>query len=294
MKPFALYEYKLAEPEGPLSRAGVLEEIAHPAQLISTHIRSHEARGVHLTETLHPALFQTPLHFHYCPLFYLVLDGALRDSYGKSSQEYRNQDVIYIPKDEPHSHQFQDKDAKGVMIEVAPELVEQSVGMNALPPYPMVLKSTSFGIASRILMELRLADPYSPSVIQSLSVELLANAARMSRGNAPGGKAPAWLKRVTDHLAAEGKIDKSSLRDLAKEAGVHPVSLARAFRRHHGCTLGEFMRLKNIRVACEKLRHSRLTIGEVAQETGFADQSHFTRCFKKVMGVSPGTYKRSI
>src|SRR5258708_9323567 len=102
--------------------------------------------------------------------------------------------------------------------------------MNALPPYPMVLKSTSFGIASRILMELRLAAPYSPSVIQSLSVELLANAARMSRGTAPVDKTPAWLKCVTVHLAAVGKIDRSPPPDPAKEARVHPQSFDTALR----------------------------------------------------------------
>jgi len=79
-----------------------------------------------------------------------------------------------------------------------------------------------------------------------------------------------WPKRVTNHLASEGNGDRSSLRDLAREAGVHLVLLPRAFRKHHGCTLGEIMRARKIRKTCGKLRDSHLTIAQVAQETGFA------------------------
>lgn len=292
MKPFSTCEYPLTEPGGPLSRAQLLEEVPNTVKFAANHTRSNYAPGVHLTESAHPAFFQTPLHLHYCPVFYLVLDGSLRQSFGKASRDCCSNDLIYLPRDEPHSEQNHDKGDKGIMIEIVPELVKQSVGWDAVPSYPLVLDRTGFVVASKILVELRQADLYSSSVIQALSVELLVNVCRKSRSDVLGKQAPSWLKRVTDHLAADS--EKPSLRELAKEVGVHPVSVARAFRRHHGCTLSEFVRVKKIQAACEKLRHSRLTIGEIAREMGFSDQSHFTRCFRKVMGVSPGTYKRSI
>jgi AraC family transcriptional regulator len=120
-------------------------------------------------------------------------------------------------------------------------------------------------------------------------VELLVTLCRKKRSKA---STPPWVKRITEYLTTAG--EQPSLTDLAKEVGVHPVSMARAFRRHHGCTIGEFVRTNRIQTACEKLRHSRLRIGEIAHQTGFSDQSHFTRCFKRVMGVSPGEYRRLI
>ncbi len=263
-------------------------EIPSTVPLVRNHVRLHEVPGVHLTESEYPALFNTPLHLHTCATYYLVLDGSVQEHCGKISSEHRSGDLIYFPPDEPHREELQG--SKGVLIEVVPELVKQSVGCDSLPRYSMGLGAPGFVLASRMLAELRYADQYSPSVIQALAVELLVALCRKKRSTA---STPPWVKRVTEYLRTAGVV-QPSLGDLAKEVGVHPVSVARAFRRHYGCTIGEFVRTNRIQAACEKLRHSRLTIGEIAHETGFADQSHLTRCFKKVMGVSPGEYKRSI
>lgn len=280
-------EYPLAGAQDPLSRAQVLEEIASTAPLIRNHVRLHHVPGVHLTESAYPALFNTPLHLHNCATHFLILEGLVREHCGNISSDHSSGDLMYFPPDEPHREEM--RGCKGVLIEVVPELVEQSVGWNSLPRYSMGLGPPGFVLASRMLAELRYADQYSPAVIQALAVELLVALCRTRKSRE---STPPWVKRVTEYLTTPGM--RPSLRDLAKEVGVHPVSVARAFRRHYGCTIGEFVRINRIQAACEMLRHSRLTIGEIAHETGFADQSHFTRCFRKVMGVSPGEYKRSI
>jgi AraC family transcriptional regulator len=72
---------------------------------------------------------------------------------------------------------------------------------------------------------------------------------------------------------------------------VHPVHLAREFRRFHRCTPGEMLRAHRIRRAASLLRAPRARIAEVAAATGFADQAQFTKCFKRETGMTPGQYR---
>lgn len=281
------YEYPLAGAQDPLWRAQVLEEIPSTVPLVRNHVRVHQVPGVHLTEATYPALFNTPLHLHTCATHYLILEGSVREHCGNISSDHRSGDLLYFPPYEPHREEL--RGSKGLLIEVVPELVQQSVGWDALPRHSMGVGAPGFMLASKMLAELRYADQYSPSVIQALAVELLVALCRSKKRKE---LTPPWVKRVTEYLSTAGV--QPTLRDLAKEVGVHPVSVARAFRRHHGCTIGEFVRTNRIQVACDKLRHSRLTIAEIAHETGFSDQSHFTRSFRKIVGVTPGAFKRSV
>jgi len=70
-----------------------------------------------------------------------------------------------------------------------------------------------------------------------------------------------------------------------------PVALARAFRRALGCSITCYRRRAQLRRAASLLSESRMALADVALETGFADQSHFCRIFKREIGVSPARYR---
>ena len=83
-----------------------------------------------------------------------------------------------------------------------------------------------------------------------------------------------------------------SLGDLAREAGVHPVHLARAFRRWFGTTPGEYLRARRIGWAASRLATDpSVPITEVALAAGFYDHSHFHRTFAARIGLSPRAYR---
>ena len=79
--------------------------------------------------------------------------------------------------------------------------------------------------------------------------------------------------------------------DVASEVGVHPSSLARAFQRHYRCTPGEFVRRLRVDLAGQRLAQSEVSLAAIARETGFSDQSHFSRTFKSVTGMTPGDFR---
>jgi AraC family transcriptional regulator len=79
---------------------------------------------------------------------------------------------------------------------------------------------------------------------------------------------------------------------IAAEVDIHPVHMARVFRRHFGCSPGTYLRRLRVRQACRLLTETDRPLAHVALDLGYADQSHFTRTFKRSLGVPPGEYRR--
>lgn len=102
-------------------------------------------------------------------------------------------------------------------------------------------------------------------------------------------RAPPWLRRCMERLVDESE-QALRLGDLAREVGVHPVSLARAFRRHYGLSPGQLQRRSQLNRAAALLRRGE-AIGQVAAACGFADQSHFTRLFRAEYRSTPALWQ---
>jgi AraC family transcriptional regulator len=141
-------------------------------------------------------------------------------------------------------------------------------------------------IGDRVSSELRALDASSPMIIEGLLLELFG---LLVRSDTPR-KTPAWL---TEAHAILGRTfaEKPSLSDVAAEVGVHPVHLARAFRHHFGVSVGEHVRALRVAYARERIA-AGVALTVVAAEAGFADQSHFTRTFTRLLGISPAEYRR--
>ncbi|HKR63637.1 MAG TPA: helix-turn-helix transcriptional regulator, partial [Thermoanaerobaculia bacterium] len=79
--------------------------------------------------------------------------------------------------------------------------------------------------------------------------------------------------------------------DIAREAGVTPAYLARAFRRATGQTMGEYLRGLRAKRAASLLASTFESLADVALTTGFADQSHLCRVFRAQYGITPLRYR---
>jgi AraC family transcriptional regulator len=100
-------------------------------------------------------------------------------------------------------------------------------------------------------------------------------------------------RRATEILAAnlEGNVP---LRTLAQEPGLSVRHFSRAFRRSTGMAPHQWLLHKRVEFAMALLRNRRLPLSEVALAAGFANQSHFTRVFSCVVGVTPGIWRRRL
>jgi len=129
-----------------------------------------------------------------------------------------------------------------------------------------------------------------PVALESCVLELLGGTAAL----APEEEAaPRWLRRVKERMQEEFG-DEIRMRNLASEAGVHPVHLARAFRRSEKLTPGEYLQRVRVRAACHRLHEADYPLVAIAMECGFADQSHFTRVFQKFTKTTPAQFRRAL
>ncbi len=91
------------------------------------------------------------------------------------------------------------------------------------------------------------------------------------------------LEYIHDHLG-----QNLSLADLANLANLSPSRFTRVFRQETGLSPHQYLIQARIERAKHLLRSDgELSIGDIAHQVGFADQSHFTRHFKRIVGVTP-------
>jgi len=108
---------------------------------------------------------------------------------------------------------------------------------------------------------------------------------------ARGGLAPWQQQRATD-LLREHLDGSLRLADLASECGLSVSHFARSFKASFGMPSHRWLTRLRIERAQELLRHSREPLVQIALRAGFGDQPAFTRTFQRVVGTSPGRWRR--
>jgi AraC family transcriptional regulator len=109
------------------------------------------------------------------------------------------------------------------------------------------------------------------------------------RGGLPGHR----LRLVIDYVRAH--VDRDiPLADLANLAGMSPHYFTELFRKTTGQTPHQFVLAERIDRAKRLLRNPTLTALDVAVLVGFADASHFTKVFSRIVGVTPSRYRADL
>ncbi len=268
----------------------VRRRIAAPG---ATQLKTARVAGFTLTEGIHPAGSSLPWHTHDGPTICYVLQGAFTEISGGESLDCVPATLKVTPAGERHCDRFDRGDARGLLIEADTSRVK------AIRPHSDVLEErVNFKggmpaeIAKRVYGEFRRMDDAAPLAIEGLLLELLASASRRRTERVPANQ-PVWLRWAREILHAD-LAARRTLGELAEEVGVHPVTLARAFRRTYGCSLGEYLRRLRIDRAAAQLAGSDRSLAEIALGAGFADQSHFSNVFRRQTGMSPSAYRRSV
>ena len=122
-----------------------------------------------------------------------------------------------------------------------------------------------------------------------LTSELLAQIARRLGGRA--SPPPPYLTQIRELLHETDGA--ASVSDLAALAGVHRVTLARAFREHLGVTVTGYAQRLRLAAAGRALADGAAP-ARAAARAGFADQSHLTRSMRAAWGTTPGTLRRAL
>ena len=98
-----------------------------------------------------------------------------------------------------------------------------------------------------------------------------------------------WLNDIRSDLDREP--NPPTVLELAQRTDVHPVYLARVFRKQFGCSIREYRRKQRVRRAADLLAKTDQPVAAVAASLGFFDQSHLCRDFRAELSVSPTAYR---
>lgn len=118
-------------------------------------------------------------------------------------------------------------------------------------------------------------------------------AALSANSNRSSACPPSWLVRSREVLD-DCYRDDVRLSTLATLNCVHPVYMARAFRSHYGCSVGEYIRRRRVQAAVADLVGSNRSIASIAFGAGFSDQAHLTRQMRQELGTTPAALRRAL
>ncbi|WP_372052803.1 AraC family transcriptional regulator (plasmid) [Tistrella mobilis] len=151
-------------------------------------------------------------------------------------------------------------------------------------------------LARLIATEVERPDPlhalYGDGLAAALFIDLMA---QQQRGVVrPRSRlTPRQLRRVTDFIEANC-LRAIRLQELADLLGLSQSYLGQAFKAATGMAPHHWQMQARIRRAQELLQTGAVSLAEVAAQTGFSDQAHFTRVFKQVTGATPAAWRRDL
>jgi AraC family transcriptional regulator len=254
-----------------MATAVARDERSIPVSACTIRHESVDAGGFRVSDVTFAPGRRLPRHSHPRGCIAVVVEGVVEKAFTRIADTATQGSVITMPPEEPHVDAFGRTGARLVVVESPGD---EQVALQR--DWACLL------IATKIAHELEAPDPFTPLAVEGLALELAAAARRLG-----SSAAPPWLER-----AREMALGLASVSEIAAELDVDPRLLARAFHERYGASIGEYVRNARLDWAASRLVLGNEPLAALALEAGFADQSHFTRSFKRRTGLPPGKYRR--
>lgn len=222
------------------------------------------------------------MHYHEKPAICFLLQGGGVEKRTHGSYERFANDARFYYAAEPHHSDIRIFPSKCINLEftddflrrydVSENMINSAVGKNSDVKFAML----------KMYRELLADDFLTDSSVKILLFGMLGK---------EESKKPLWITKLYEILN-DRWAETVSLEELAVTLNVHPVTISKYFTRYFSCTYGEYMRKLKIDRSLFLIKNSELSLTEIALQCGFADQSHFTRNFKKITGFLPKDFKQ--
>lgn len=230
----------------------------------------------------------TALQSHQHPTAFLsfLLAGAYVEVSGARETVCPSGTVIWHPPAETHSDRFHPDGGHLIDLEVAdPWLREAAQALRPAAGSKIFCGGLPYALGLRLYRELSV----NSRAVEDVVTELLSFFFCGGSDRRP----PAWFHRALQCMC-EADDHHQSLTTVARAAGVHPVHLARSFRRFLGCTFGDYQAKIRVHRAFEMLRAVDRPVVDVAYACGFADHAHLCRTFKQCTGLTPTAFREVV
>lgn len=229
-------------------------------------------------------------HFHENARFVFVLRGSFVERYERKRRFCQPFTGIFRPPLEKHSEVY-DEGVVCLSVDILPFWIQRLQDYSVKLDKSNDVRNQSITyLINKICGEMIFDDNVSSLAIDTLLTEI---ALEMYRGlqDYKSEKLPRWIDAALEYIH-ENFSSNLTLNEIASAANVHPAHLARVFRNTRNCTIAEYIRRLRIESAREMLINSDLTLAQISSETGFSDQSHFTKVFKRLTNKTPREFKQ--
>lgn len=246
-----------------------------------------------MSESSYPAQLKLPAHAHELPYLGFVLNGSYREKCERDNRIRASQSLTYHPAGERHEQFFETSAVKLFRVEISSDFSSELARFDlSLEQAASVRNREIIAAACRLYREFAISDAVSPFIIEGLIFELIGYLARNAESSETFAsyRAPRWLKEICELIEARF-AEPLSLGELARAVDVHPVTVSRYLRRYYDESFGEILSRKRIEFACREIISGESSLVEIALRAGFYDQSHFTKIFKSLKGLTPKEFK---
>lgn len=256
----------------------------------SPSFRTMEAGDFKVTDAWFPAGEYLERHAHERRVLAVMLDGSFDLVFHGRRLDCSPSTVFTEPGGESHANAIGSGGARVLVLQPSNDMELEGPCSLMLDRINHFRDGVLAGLARNLGRELREPDDVTGLAIQALALEMLVRCARRIEAGRDDRAPPSWFRRV-EEIVHDRFRDGLRIDGLAEAAGVHPAHVARVFREQYGVPVGTFIRRLRLEWATTQLVCSDMPISTIAYRAGFADQSHFTRAFRRARGVPPGRYR---
>lgn len=254
--------------------------------------------GITLTDTVYTHE-KVDWHYHEQAYFTFLLQGGLVEGNKQEKYECIPGTLLFHNWQESHYNIKPPVFSRGFHLEIDTGLLLQ-LDIPALPSGSSEVKSPRVkSLVRQLFYEMKTGTSYSTmigsaemtvgwSAIQSLVVALLGE--MYEEGQRHSGIVPMWVQKARQ-LLHDTDTRIFSLTEIAAIVGIHPVHFSRSFPVYFGCNLGEYQRMIRVEQSVKLLADPDQSLTSIAYGCGFADQSHFNRCFREFHGMGPKAWR---
>lgn len=242
--------------------------------------------GLTITDTEYTHSFVN-WHYHENPYFTFLLQGNMKEGNKKEIYNCSAGTLLYHHWEDAHYNIKPDIFTRGFHIEITEEWFEKfQVSKNLIEGSFNIKNPASKLLIHQIFKETKLNDNSFELSVSQLLLDLFH---QLSNQKSNIEKNPVWVKQI-DEILHENFTEKLNLGEISKILNIHPMHLSRDFQKYFHCNLGEYVRKLKVQKSLNILSDFD-SLSEVALECGFSDQSHFIRCFKENIGITPLKYR---
>ncbi|CAI8739055.1 helix-turn-helix transcriptional regulator [Chryseobacterium sp. IT-36CA2] len=236
------------------------------------------------TEYTHPYV---DWHYHENAYFTFLLQGNMTEGNRKEVYGCSAGTLLYHHWEDPHYNIKPDVFTRGFHIELTQSWFDRfDIQKNKVEGSFNIKDPALKLLVYQMFKETKSNDNSFELTVNQLLLHLFS---QLTHQKESAERKPLWVGQINEILH-ESFTENLNLTELSKTLNIHPIHLSRDFHKYFHCNLGEYLRKLKLNKSLELLTLPN-SLTDIALECGFSDQSHFIRCFKENIGITPLKYR---